>query len=230
MKNTNLKRVLSLILSISIFLFCNMGNIKVKAKEIQSAENIQEKTAVWEQEVVDFAMSLLGKPYKENGSTPEGFDLCGFTKYVYSNSVGINIGNKIYMQENEGISVNYENIKLGDLVFTKDNSGAEIVGIYVGNAEYIYASEKGVIIEKISNFKCATRIIYDEERQVLKVNKGETYEIKNTLDENIYLLTDNINANVDAQNYSVITGIEMLSNNEWTRIEKGYIVKFTVLE
>lgn len=226
-KNSILKRGLSLILSICVLLCCNIFTIKVKATEVQ---NVQEKTTIGGQDVVNFAVSLLGKPYKYDGTTPEGFDLGGFTMYVYSKSVGITISSRVYDQKYTGAVVNYEDIKLGDLVFTDNGSTYGIVGIYVGDDKYIYASKKGVTIEKISNFKLARRIIDDEEQQVLKVNKGETYEITNQSEEVMYLLTDNIDANVEATYYTSNNVVSILSTNNWRAIGKDSTVKFTVLE
>jgi LysM repeat protein len=95
------------------------------------------------------AKELLGVPYKWAGNTPEGFDCSGFIYYVYNQS-----GKTI----NRYSSADYFNRAYyvnepqpGDLVFFANTyiQGISHMGIYIGNNEFIHASEGGGVI--ISN-------------------------------------------------------------------------------
>ena len=101
------------------------------------------------QQLIDFALTLRGTPYRYAGKTPEGFDCSGFVSYA------LNYGaNVILPPSPKGIyaSVKVEKIAAadrepGDLVFFKTTSSPDIshVGIYLGR--YKGKDEKGKLAE-----------------------------------------------------------------------------------
>ena len=108
--------------------------------------------------IVNYAMGYIGVPYVWGGTTPDGWDCSGFTSYIYRNAIGVEITRTTYTQRYEGVSVSYDELQLGDLVFT---NGYSHVGIYVGGGNYINAPQPGDVtrITPIYNFNEGRRIV-----------------------------------------------------------------------
>lgn len=131
---------------------------QVENLKIQSVPNRGESSASG-QAIVDYAYQFLGIDYVYGGTTPvPGFDCSGFTSYVYRNAAGIEITRTTYTQKNQGVSVPYSQMQVGDLVFT---SGYGHVGIYVGGGKFIHAPQTGDVVKvsNITNFVEARRIL-----------------------------------------------------------------------
>lgn len=104
-----------------------------------------------EPEVLAIAQELLGTPYVWGGSTTQGFDCSGFIYYTF-NKAGIKMGR--YSSEgyyNRSFYVN--DPQPGDLVFFENTykKGISHMGIYLGNNEFIHASDTGVAITNLDN-------------------------------------------------------------------------------
>ena len=120
-------------------------------------------------ELVNLAMEYLGCPYRWGGSGPSSFDCSGFVSYVYR-QFGYTlerVANDIYLEN--GTLVSLENLQAGDVVcFTNTYStraACSHVGIYIGDGQFIHASERGVKISQIDgdyyldHFLCGKRIL-----------------------------------------------------------------------
>lgn len=92
-------------------------------------------------QIVAYAKEFLGVPYVWGGNGPNGFDCSGFTKFVY-NHFGYSINRSASYQINNGVSVSFDELQPGDLVFFK-NPGEKYpvshVGIYIGDGQFIHA-------------------------------------------------------------------------------------------
>ena len=105
-------------------------------------------------DLLDEAKSHLGKAYRSGGKGPNAFDCSGFAGYVYK-QFGFSLGASSRDQFNDGVSVELNELKPGDLVFFKGrNSNSERighVGIVVtadneeGKFTFIHASTSGGI-------------------------------------------------------------------------------------
>lgn len=123
-------------------------------KETQPASSSSNANAT---QVINFAMSHLGKPYIY-GSTnlSVGTDCSGFTYAVFKN-FGINLNRVSRDQYLNGTPVNNKKDLLpGDLVFfnTGGNTAISHVGIYIGNNQYIHCTDsknQGVIISSLNS-------------------------------------------------------------------------------
>ncbi|HBF76684.1 MAG TPA: hypothetical protein DDX02_02480 [Clostridiaceae bacterium] len=117
------------------------------------------------QNVVNYAEKFIGNRYVFGGMSPSGFDCSGFTSYVYK-SFGINLPRTASGQAGVGQPVSESNLAPGDLVlFETYEKGISHVGIYVGNRQFIDASNKGVGFSNLGDNYYRTR--YRGARRIL---------------------------------------------------------------
>ena len=105
-------------------------------------------------DIVKIANQYIGVPYKWGGNTPAGFDCSGFLVYVFDQA-GISLPRTADDQYNKvGKAVEKSDLKIGDLVFfsgTYDKKGITHSGIYVGNNNFISATNSGVLVASLDN-------------------------------------------------------------------------------
>jgi len=102
--------------------------------------------------VAGTALSLRGAPYRNGGTTPEGFDCSGFVQYVYGLH-GVAVPRETREQFRLGRHLRRDDLVPGDLVFfTTVAPGASHVGIVIGADQFVHApSERGVVrVERLS--------------------------------------------------------------------------------
>jgi cell wall-associated NlpC family hydrolase len=121
------------------------------------------------QRIVETAKRYLGYRYVWGGASPStGFDCSGLTQYVFA-QCGYTLNYRTQQYRN-GMSVSYENLQPGDLVFFATGSSGSIshVGIYIGNGQFIHAPHPGDVVKITSmaygssyyyKFVCARRIV-----------------------------------------------------------------------
>jgi len=102
--------------------------------------------------VTQNAMKYTGVPYVFGGTTPNGFDCSGYTRYVFAQS-GIYLPRTADDQFKLGRSVSYYNLRPGDLVFfTTYAPGPSHVGIYLENGKFISStSSRGVMVSRLDS-------------------------------------------------------------------------------
>ena len=72
-------------------------------------------------ELITYAMSLMGTPYKYGGTSESGFDCSGFTSHVFQ-EFGVPVTRSSTTQSEDGIPVSRDEAQPGDLViFTGTN-------------------------------------------------------------------------------------------------------------
>lgn len=101
--------------------------------------------------LISTARSQLGAKYLWGGATPAGFDCSGFIYYAYREA-GLNINR--YSSEGYHMRSHYVTTpEVGDLVFFEGTykAGISHVGIYIGNNEFIHASNSGVVITNLND-------------------------------------------------------------------------------
>lgn len=111
------------------------------------------------EEISDNAQKLIGTTYVFGGTTTNGFDCSGFTKYVFKGS-GIDLPRTSYAQYGIGTAVSKDELQIGDLVFFATyDSGASHVGIYIGEENFIHAARSGIKITGLSDSYYAGRYL-----------------------------------------------------------------------
>ena len=115
----------------------------------------EESTSELRQKVVASARKLLGKPYVYGGNYPplgsdNGTDCSGLCQWAYNDN-GIKISRTTYTQIKDGKETTLDNLKMGDLVFTRGNSDNGHVVMFIsknddGSIHVIEAKQTGTNI------------------------------------------------------------------------------------
>jgi cell wall-associated NlpC family hydrolase len=112
-------------------------------------------------EVTGTALGLRGRPYRDGGADPSGFDCSGFVNYVFGQN-GIAVPRTVAEQYRAGRPVTGQQLEAGDLVFFSTvSSGASHVGIAIGGDEFVHApSGRGEVrVERMSAPYWSTRFV-----------------------------------------------------------------------
>ncbi|MGF1844228.1 NlpC/P60 family protein [Vibrio clamense] len=93
-----------------------------------------------------------GTPYRLGGNSLNGVDCSAFVQEVYRSALGLALPRTTALQSERGRSIEYQQVKTGDLVFFKTSYKTRHVGIYLDNNRFMHAStSKGVIISRLDN-------------------------------------------------------------------------------
>jgi cell wall-associated NlpC family hydrolase len=95
--------------------------------------------------LADFAMKLRNIAYRSGGrELSTGFDCSGFVRYVFQQSLGLDLPSNSTSQFEEGHRVDRDALKMGDLVFFRTH-GRRVshVGIYLDNGLFIHSPSRG---------------------------------------------------------------------------------------
>lgn len=121
-----------------------------------------------QQNVVDYSMNYLKKPYRHSGKGPNSFDCSGFTSFVFR-KFGYNLSPSSAGQDRQVPAIRRkEELQVGDLVFFEGrsrNGRVGHVGIVTetranGNFKFIHAAtSSGVIISSSSEPYYAARYL-----------------------------------------------------------------------
>lgn len=110
--------------------------------------------------IASLALQYSGSRYVYGGTTPSGFDCSGFVYYVYAKS-GKGVSRGIWGQYNAGAHPSRSELQAGDIVFFQNTymAGLSHNGIYVGNGQFIHASDErsGVKISSLSDSYWSSR-------------------------------------------------------------------------
>ncbi len=100
------------------------------------------------EDIVDYATTLLGKPYRNGAKGPETFDCSGYVYYVYAR-FDLSLPVSTEGLSRIGREVSREDMMVGDLAIFKIGADHH-VGIVINGLEFIHASKsKGVTIDSI---------------------------------------------------------------------------------
>jgi cell wall-associated NlpC family hydrolase len=157
------------ILTLVLLLFTGILQSQVTPWKLPPVEPEFATSLVNRNEVIEYAKSFIGKPYKYASADPaKGFDCSGFVHYVFKNyNINLPRGSKEYKAL--GVALKPEEFKVGDvLVFYgyRDNTHIGHVGIICEangmNSRFIHSSSGkayGVTISEL-NSEMYTRRFY----------------------------------------------------------------------
>ncbi|WP_434778965.1 C40 family peptidase [Neisseria sp. Ec49-e6-T10] len=93
------------------------------------------------QEVMMYAMSLMGIGYKFGGTNPQaGFDCSGMVGYIYKNALGVQLPRTAADIAAASTTISKSQLKVGDLVFFNTNGKPfSHMGIYIGDNRFVHA-------------------------------------------------------------------------------------------
>lgn len=111
-------------------------------------------------ELLNHAVSLLGRPYRFGAAGGRAFDCSGFVRSVFGN-VGVDLPHSAREQFGHGDVVRRGDLVPGDLVFFRTyRRGASHVGIYMGEDKFIHAASRfGVRISSLNSDYYAARYL-----------------------------------------------------------------------
>lgn len=117
--------------------------------------NYEPKTSNKMDNAIKTLENQIGKPYVWGANGPHAFDCSGLVRYIYKNELGKDIPRVSYDQSKFGQAIEKKDLQPGDLVFfdTMKKGRVSHVGMYVGNDEFIHASNPrdGVKKSKLSS-------------------------------------------------------------------------------
>ena len=122
------------------------------------------------QPILNYALDLIGTPYKFGGTNPEkGLDCSGYVRHVYKEAADIDLPHNAKQISSQGEAVSKEALQPGDLVFFNTmRKSFSHVGIYTGNDKFVHAasSRTGAVVVSDLNEKYWSRH-FDGARRIL---------------------------------------------------------------
>lgn len=97
--------------------------------------------------IVAEAYKHIGKPYVWGAKGPDTFDCSGFTRYVYLQVTGRDIGGWTVPQESAGTIIPVSQAQPGDLYFWGSRGSTSHVAIAIGGGQYIHAPQPGETVK-----------------------------------------------------------------------------------
>lgn len=119
------------------------------------------------EQIAQFALAQVGKPYLYGGTGPDGFDTSGFIYYCLKEN-GVTVPRSTGQQALAGEPVAKADLEPGDVVFfwTDTPGEPQYPGIYVGSGKFVAARNKEKPVSEMNmnssyyteRFVCARRI------------------------------------------------------------------------
>ena len=154
------EKVICIVLAALLFAVCGGSRMWAQAPQDSVSVEVQADTLALSDQVIAYARTFLGTPYKLGASGPFRFDCSSYTRYVFKH-FGFDITAYSAIQFKEGREVpSYRDLQKGDLVFFgKRGSVRNIghVGIVVsvdketGGFTFIHASVSNGVVEQSFN-------------------------------------------------------------------------------
>lgn len=157
----------------TIPLFHKMGSADVEASNTQATQR---------DDLIKFAKTLIGTPYKYGGTTPKGFDCSGLVRFVFA-ELGHQLP-RISREQYQALTP-VDKPQIGDLVFFGRGNRVSHVGIYVGGDKMLHApsSGKAVAIDTFTSGYWGKR--YIGARSVIEANDVQVAKISTQKEQNI---------------------------------------------
>ena len=107
--------------------------------------------SVVQENVVQTALAMIGRPYKWGGNSPQGFDCSGLVQYSYGAAGISGLPHAVERLRNLATPIGLADLQPGDLLFFQlTGKKSSHVGIYVGQRNFVHAPSSGKSVEKVS--------------------------------------------------------------------------------
>jgi len=118
-------------------------------------ESLSNRLVKATQPILNYALNLLGAPYKFGGNDPEkGMDCSGYVRHVYKEAADIDLPRSAKAISEKGRKIDDNELKPGDLVFFNTMRKAfSHVGIYAGNDKFVHATSSRTGTVMVSDMK-----------------------------------------------------------------------------
>jgi cell wall-associated NlpC family hydrolase len=94
----------------------------------------------------------VGTPYRLGGASSRGIDCSALVQNIFSDTFRFDLPRTTEEQVQEGLEVERDALRPGDLVFFRPPGAYRHVGIYVGEGRFLHAStSRGVMISDLDN-------------------------------------------------------------------------------
>jgi murein DD-endopeptidase len=91
----------------------------------------------------EYALKMVGKPYRYGGFTAAGFDCSGLVHYSYARA-GLDLPRNTPALRRTGTELQFDELIRGDLVFfDQEGRKSSHVGIYLGDGRFVHAPSSG---------------------------------------------------------------------------------------
>jgi cell wall-associated NlpC family hydrolase len=124
------------------------SSVRFATKDRQTSNAIANTEKI---PIINEALKWLGTPYCYGGESRSCTDCSGYVQQVFL-SAGLYIPRTAAEQYQNSIQIDNSESKPGDLIFFKNSSRINHVGIYLGDDQFIHASSSnGVERQSLSN-------------------------------------------------------------------------------
>ena len=172
------EKVICIVLAALLFAVCGGSRMWAQAPQDSVSVEVQADTLALSDQVIAYARTFLGTPYKLGASGPFRFDCSSYTRYVFKH-FGFDITAYSAIQFKEGREVpSYRDLQKGDLVFFGKRGSVRNIGHVgivgsvdkeTGGFTFIHASVSNGVVEQSFNhpyfmmrYMGARRILPDE--------------------------------------------------------------------
>lgn len=102
--------------------------------------------------IISFYLDWQGTPYQWGGNSSSGIDCSAFSQRVMNDLYGVQLARTTLQQSQQGTEIMSKDLLPGDLVFFKTGWKTRHVGIYVGQGDFVHASQSlGVTRSSLSH-------------------------------------------------------------------------------
>lgn len=102
------------------------------------------------EKAAETAVSMIGRPYKYRGDSPEGFDCSGLVRYSYL-AAGLEVPHGTKALRSRSSLITSRDIQKGDLLFFNERGKKDShVGLYLGDSLFVHAPTTGQKVRKDS--------------------------------------------------------------------------------
>ena len=115
-----------------------------------------------EEKLQEEMKEYLGIPYRSGGTSLKGMDCSGFARTIYANLFGIELPHNSAAQFSfpKLQEIDEDELQTGDLVFFSRKKHINHVGVYLGDGNFIHATNgNGIMISSLDDQHWKTRMV-----------------------------------------------------------------------